>query len=591
MKILTISRSNLEIARAHLRKPLLTIGRSPTCDVILRAPGMTAIHFLVEWIGSGEFSPSEGAWAIVDISVGADKPAQGDAEAGEGVVLSSDPVTIGDLVFSCMEDNLESTEIIGGQIAQSLAATGTGGREVLELVKVRVDSGAVEVVNHYPVPAVLPAKPRKEKLIPEIREFKVQWIAGQGDLALKLLLEEMPGAEVFNRGQRVQIDQNTALKPNDLLQVRWRGQDFYLRFVTQVNTPPIPREFWGDPLLRKLSLRISAAGLLLLLLIRFYPNEPEKEPTPQRTARVEVVEAAPRPVEPPPAAQPQSQEIEQQKAEEKPEPSTAKAPMKAKEAPKKPGKAAAPRFISKPEAKPKAGLNSPAKVTNVNAVGILGALNKSGAKGKGVRADKILNDGIVTESATGLESSKVVVNNPPAGVIGSGSGGSPVSEGKGLTAASTTLQGAGKYDPSSVGPIARKGGASGLNIGSSLSGTGSGLGRGNELGSVDGGGFSVEGGGLDRETVRRVIQSKRGEIRTCYERALLSHTNLEGRIVYTWRIVPDGSVISVEVTNSNLDAPSLRSCVLEVIRKMTFPKAANGKATKVIYPFVFQGKR
>ena len=106
MKILTLSRNKLEIATTQLTKPLLIIGRSPTCDVVLRAPGIKAIHFIVEWLGSGVFDSSKGNWSIVDVSTS--------EENAEGVVLGKAPITIGDLSFRVIDSVLESSEMIGG---------------------------------------------------------------------------------------------------------------------------------------------------------------------------------------------------------------------------------------------------------------------------------------------------------------------------------------------------------------------------------------------------------------------------------------------------------------------------------------------
>jgi pSer/pThr/pTyr-binding forkhead associated (FHA) protein len=121
MKLLTISRNQLEISRAHLRRPVLIIGRSPACDVVLRAPDVEPVHFLLEWIGSGDFDPRSGAWSIVDITRSAhlsEKTSPGEQDVkgdfGEGAVLSSEPVTINDFVFAIVEDRLESSEVIGG---------------------------------------------------------------------------------------------------------------------------------------------------------------------------------------------------------------------------------------------------------------------------------------------------------------------------------------------------------------------------------------------------------------------------------------------------------------------------------------------
>jgi hypothetical protein len=151
------------------------------------------------------------------------------------------------------------------------------------------------------------------------------------------------------------------------------------------------------------------------------------------------------------------------------------------------------------------------------------------------------------------------------------------------------LSGSKDFDAAATGPIAKVGGKSGYGVGSALGGEGKGAGSGFEFGSLDVGGMKVSGG-LDRETVRRVIASYRNQIRTCYEKALLSRAKLQGRILYTWNITAAGPVSTAEITKSTVGSPTLESCVLEVIKGMNFPVAGNGNPTTVIYPFEFQSR-
>ncbi len=549
---------------------------------------MKQIHFLIEWIGGGSFDPTKGMWAITDISESA-------TESGEGAVLSTDPVRLSGFTFSCTESLLESHEVIGGRIQENLKSVKNAGAGMLEMIQVRADSGAIEDVLHLPV------NHRKGKSRPfkQVNQFQVEWQGSKGKAdagasLMKVLLEEMPGAVVLKRGKLLPSTAALTLGPGDILQVQWKGRDFFLRFVDKVNAPPSPRAVVGDPVLKK----TMAMGMVLFLVFAALAylstsNKKEAEVPPPRIATVLVEPPPPevKPLPPPPPPPPVAKEPPKEVKKEIPKPVKApKVGIKEVPANKQPAKAAAPRFNT-PDTPPKMGLNSPAKVTNVNSVGLLGALSKNGAKGKGVQADKIINDGIVTQSVSANDDSRIVVGNPPSGVLGTGSGGNPNATGQGLAGASTTLSGAGKYDPNSVGPVARKGGGSGLNIGSGLSDGGAGVGGGTALGGIDGGEFSVDGGGLDRETVRRVIASYRNQVRTCYEKSLLSNGALGGRIVYKWTIGADGPVITAEISNATVSSETLKACVLSVVQNMVFPPATNGKQTRVVYPFVFQSRK
>ncbi len=578
MKILTLSRSKLELAQTQLRKPLLVIGRSPTCDVVLRAPGIKPVHFIIEWIGSGLFDSQTGSWSIVDVSSSAD--------AGEGVVLSQEPVTIGDLSFRCIESKLESSEMIGGTILESMGKRRMSDADILEFVQVRTDTGAIEEVQHFSIQNQ--TKHKIQALSKEFKTFKIELPKMRTDHVLKVLFDEMPGAEVHLSGRKIDAKSALPLRTYDFLQVSWNGRDFYLRFVEEIISPPIPRDFWGNPLLKKLTLAATLLILLLVATIMFSKTEQITEPELPRVARVEI----PPPPPPPPTAPLESA------AQANIQNESAKAPevLVNQKSNAAAAKAAAAKQIKEPTAAPKAGLNTAAPVQNVNQIGLLGALNKNAKKGPGIQADQMFNEGIIHKTISGEDSGKIVLKTPPSGVIGSGSDGAPNGNiTQSLGAASTTLSGITKADPNSRGLIARKGGESGYQLGSATSGDGVGMGNSNNniggIGGTEGGDFSVVGGGLDRETVRRIIASYRSQIRTCYERGLIANPNLEGRIVYKWQISPLGSVVTAQISKATLESANLKACVLEVIQKMNFPKAPNGLPTTVIYPFVFQGKK
>jgi hypothetical protein len=560
MKLLTLSLNRLELARFQLRKPLIVVGRAPTCDVVLRAPTIKPVHFIIEWIGSGKFNPKAGQWSIADVSEHAD--------AGEGLVLGAETLKLSDVSFVLVDSNLESSEVIGGKIVDSLSEATSATPELLEFVQVRNDSGAVEEVRHI----ALPKKSKTESISKEFKSFKIERPKLSTNHLLNIVLDEMPGAELFLSGRKLSPATKVPLGANDFLQVKWRGRDFYLRFVDVVHSPPIPQDFWGDSLNKYLTLGFAAV-LLAFFLLRSDPanRAPEVVP-PVRVARIELP-AVPAPVEKPPVP-----------VETKANP----APHSAIEAPTK--KADAAKVISQPNAKAKAGINNHSTVSNVNTIGILGALNKNAKRGGGVRADKVINNGIIHNAVTGAEDSQVIVANPPSGVLGKKNSGDPHGGTRdNLVSASTTLTGTKTVSPNSASLIARSGGTGNAKLGGG-DGEGTSInsnGDSNRIGE-SANDFSVDGG-LDRDTVRRIIQSYRSQVRACYDRALVSSPNLHGRVVYRWKILSDGGVDDTSIQKATLDSANLKSCVLEVIQRMQFPKSTRGLSTTVIYPFVFQG--
>ncbi|OFZ18774.1 MAG: hypothetical protein A2X94_06140 [Bdellovibrionales bacterium GWB1_55_8] len=577
MKILSISRGQLEIARAHLHRSMATIGRSPACDVVLRAPGVEAVQFVLEWVGVGQFDASKGSWSIFNVSKAGDV-------SGEGVLLEDQSKQFGGFTFEWVEDSLEHLPEIGGAIRASLddqnGATAALSLRMIELIHVRSDSGTLEEVIH-----MKPKPGKKLRPLSSIPEFRVMVPREQKDAILRVLLEEMPGAEIHRRGAPVSEKTSVELVADELLKLSWKGHIFFLRFVREIRVPSPKRA----PLRDRLLLKLLGAGTFLgVVLLGVVPLlfRPQEEPRPEAPPRIATVEIKAVP-EPPPEAY---REPPKSEAQEPPAQTVVDvAPKTPKTKPA--GLVTAARQAPKPSKVEKAGLNSPADVRDVNMIGLLGALKSkaAGPKGAGISADRILNQGIITESVS-ANSGSIVLKTAPQADLGGGKQGVKMPGGSSsLARAATTLQGGKGYDPKSIGAIGLSNKNPGYKAGNSLATGGEGLAPGWDFGRLDTRAFSVAGG-LDRETVRRVIAQTRNQIRACYEKALLSNPHLAGRVSYRWNISPAGPVTTTQVTTSNTGSAQLESCVLEVIKQMKFPAAQNGQPTTVIYPFIFQAK-
>lgn len=577
MRQLRITRNGLELASVSLKQPVSMVGRSPSCDGILRAPGVAAVQFMLESQGEGTDQ-----WIIFDVS----------DESGEGKVVGLGKVEFRGFFFEISEAPLDPAEQLGGGIHRSLregaASTLQAGSKssLVEAVRIRRDSGAVQEVSHLRVPKGA-LRPKKLRPFEEIPFVELHSEREKVQLHYRTLPQKSS-----NSPESLRLQRNTetlVLKPNsstelgvrDWIRLEWGGDDLYFRWVSAVAPVAVRREVIGIPFLRWGML----AGLLFALAIGgsiWWKSQKEPEPVvvaPPRVATIEVKEAPPPPPPPPVNAMPLQPQAEKSQQKQ----------------PSKSGAAAAARF-EKPapeKQRSQSGLNAPAPTTNVNAIGLLGALKSSApAQGPGVRADQIFNDSMVTQAVASKESGSIALKNPPSGVLGVGpSGGAPRAKGDGLQALSTTISGANQYAPSEVGAIGRPGGK-GKGLGSGLSGLdslgGDGDGKG-QFAGFDSSGTDVRGG-LDRETVRRVIVSNRGKIRACYERALLAQPKLAGRVVTRFQISATGPVVSASMGSSDANSPTLESCLLEVVRAMEFPAAATGKPTFVIYPFVFQAR-
>jgi hypothetical protein len=117
-------------------------------------------------------------------------------------------------------------------------------------------------------------------------------------------------------------------------------------------------------------------------------------------------------------------------------------------------------------------------------------------------------------------------------------------------------------------------------------GTG-GTGRGaREVAVVETGGATGEFSGLTKAEIDRVVRSRSGLMKACYQRELNRSPGLGGTIVVTFRIKPDGTVQSARVVpgKSTLRNSSVESCVTRQITGLKFPPKGGGV---VNYPLIF----
>lgn len=96
-------------------------------------------------------------------------------------------------------------------------------------------------------------------------------------------------------------------------------------------------------------------------------------------------------------------------------------------------------------------------------------------------------------------------------------------------------------------------------------------------------------GSLSQEAIRRVVQRHVAEVRFCYQQGLQSRPDLEGRVVVSWIISPSGAVQSSSLNpTSNLGDARVEQCVVQAVRRWTFPSPDGGGMVGVNYPFVLQ---
>ena len=99
----------------------------------------------------------------------------------------------------------------------------------------------------------------------------------------------------------------------------------------------------------------------------------------------------------------------------------------------------------------------------------------------------------------------------------------------------------------------------------------------------------VDASCIDREIVRRVVREHHNEVRFCYERALLRHPLLGGRVVIRFTIATTGRVLGAGVVASSVADPAVGACIADAVRRWQFP--ASAQTAIVSYPFVLAPPR
>lgn len=133
-------------------------------------------------------------------------------------------------------------------------------------------------------------------------------------------------------------------------------------------------------------------------------------------------------------------------------------------------------------------------------------------------------------------------------------------------------------------------------------GHGSGSGSGSGFGSGSGAGFGGRGsrvpqvrqaratvkGALDHHIIRRIVRAHLGEIRGCYNAALVRDASAKGRIVVQFTIGKLGLVHAAAIQESEIADEALGKCIAAKVRKWKFPVSVDASVAVVSYPFVLQ---
>ncbi len=124
-------------------------------------------------------------------------------------------------------------------------------------------------------------------------------------------------------------------------------------------------------------------------------------------------------------------------------------------------------------------------------------------------------------------------------------------------------------------------------------GSGSGYGRGaGGLGGRRGSapkirsGAAMVKGSLSKEVIRRIVHRHINEVKFCYERQLAKRPDLSGRVSVRFIISGTGAIQGAALADSTLGDPSVENCIVQAVRRWTFPQPEGGGIVIVTYPFL-----
>ncbi len=196
----------------------------------------------------------------------------------------------------------------------------------------------------------------------------------------------------------------------------------------------------------------------------------------------------------------------------------------------------------------------------------------------------------VADALGGLGSDKIVLGRGAGlGFKGGGNGGGGDSEGVPFGAG--TMQtgwgpgNGGGFGSGAGGPGGRGHGG----VGRGGGGAGEGAGEGTGERKVAGADAPQPGHGLTPAQVMRVVMSRFGAFRACYEAASAREPSLSGGVTVSFGITPGGDVSSSHIQNSTLGNARVEGCILRQFGRLRFPTADKG--TNAAFPFIFKPGR
>lgn len=88
---------------------------------------------------------------------------------------------------------------------------------------------------------------------------------------------------------------------------------------------------------------------------------------------------------------------------------------------------------------------------------------------------------------------------------------------------------------------------------------------------------------------RKIIQDNRDKFRRCYEVSLKAHPGIKGNVTLKFVLTPKGEVKEAFIDKgaSEITEPDLETCMVAVLKTLSFPPSKRGMESTVRYPFNF----
>lgn len=360
----------------------------------------------------------------------------------------------------------------------------------------------------------------------------------------------------------------------------------YLRSIPTTHSLSDKDPYDKDLVIWEVFLSSGFVHLLILLLAIYFAPVPEYIPklekVPKRFAKLLVKKTPPPPPKPKPKPEPPKKQPEPPKPEKKKV--VKKKPEPVKEKPRK-------KVVRKPK---KVVVKKVEKMKKLNKYPLkLKSQTVKPTKTQRVAKDssKVENKNVKSMGALGALLATPTPNTQVANInIDKNAGGKPQKSNT-ESIMSNLKTPNGKLAAGGTNRVATKGSGVGDGSAYGVQGLGGSAGAGEvkgTLGRPDVAAFA-KNEGLTRKQVMAVVNKHIAQIQRCYEKALISSSDLAGRVEYEWTISASGSVSRAGVKKSQLkgDGSKLNACVVKVIQSMKFPKAKNGETTNPNIGFPF----